>query len=72
MRLSRFWFLMEEEFGSGYAHVLAGSLVLSDYQKTALQALDAGVSPRDVWEAVCDQQDVPASRRLGRDLPPKR
>jgi len=72
MRLSRFWSLMEGEFGSGYAHVLAGSLVLSAYQKTASEALGSGAAPRDVWEAVCDQQEVPAERRLGRDIPPKR
>lgn len=72
MRLSRFWLLMEEEFGSGYAHVLADSLVLSDYQKTVNDALGSGVAPRDVWDAVCDLQEVPTERRLGRDIPPKR
>ncbi len=71
MRESRFWFLMEGEFGAGYAHVLADSLVLSQYQKTAKAALESGVSPRDVWDAVCDQQDVPVDRRLGRDIAPK-
>lgn len=70
MRLSRFWFLMEEEFTPGYAHVLADSLVLSEYQKTVNQALDAGIGPREVWDAVCEQQEVPAERRLGRDIPP--
>lgn len=63
---------MEDEFGTNYAHVLAGQLVLSKYQLTAKEALTAGVPTRDVWEAVCDQQDVPESRRLGRDIPPKR
>lgn len=72
MRLSRFWFLMEDEFGPGYAHVLADSLVLSDYQKTVNQALQSGEAPRDVWDAVCEQQEVPQDRRLGRDFPPKR
>lgn len=72
MRLSRFWQLMEDEFGPGYASVLAGSLVISAWQRTAEEALQAGVSPREVWEAVCDQQEVPASRRLGRDVPPTR
>jgi len=71
MRESRFWFLMEGEFGASYSHVLADSLVLSQYQMTAKQSLEAGVSPRDVWEAVCEQQDVPVDRRLGRDIAPK-
>ncbi len=71
MRESRFWFLMEGEFGANYAHVLADSLVLSQYQLTVKSSLEAGVSPRDVWDAVCEQQDVPAERRLGRDISPK-
>ncbi|WP_344717787.1 DUF3046 domain-containing protein [Nesterenkonia halobia] len=72
MRLSRFWALMEDEFGATYAHVLSDTLVLSAYQLTVDQALAAGVGPREVWDAVCDQQDVPAARRLGRDTPAAR
>ncbi|GAB3188150.1 DUF3046 domain-containing protein [Nesterenkonia suensis] len=72
MQLSRFWFLMEGEFGTRYAHVLAGSLVLTGHQKTASEALASGVSPREVWEAICQQQEIPDDRRLGRDIPPKR
>lgn len=63
---------MEDEFGKHYAHVLADSLVLSMYQQTAREAIESGVAPRDVWEAVCQQQEVPEARRLGRDIPPKR
>lgn len=62
---------MEGEFGVNYAHVLADSLVLSEYQLSVKSSLEAGVSPRDVWDAVCEQQDVPADRRLGRDIAPK-
>ncbi|MDO5493953.1 MAG: DUF3046 domain-containing protein [Nesterenkonia sp.] len=72
MRLSRFWNLMEGEFGASYAHVLADTLVLSAHQLTARQALDSGVAPREVWDAVCDQQEIPAERRLGEDVPPRR
>lgn len=72
MRLSQFWQLMEDEFGPTYAHVLAGQLVISSFQQTAEQALASGVRPRQVWEAVCEQQDVPAERRWGKDRPPKR
>lgn len=72
MRESRFWTLMEDEFGTSYAHVLAGELVISRYQLTANQALAAGVSPREVWEALCIQQDIPEERRFGKDRPPKR
>ena len=70
MRNSDFWRLMEDEFGSGYAHVLASSAVLAAVGgRTAEEALRAGVHPRDVWIAVCDLQDVPPERRLGRDRP---
>ena len=71
MRESRFWGLMEDEFGATYAHVLADQLVITPFQLTAREALGAGISTREVWEAVCDQQDVPEERRLGRDVPPK-
>ncbi|TLP96066.1 DUF3046 domain-containing protein [Nesterenkonia salmonea] len=71
MRESRFWALMEDEFGKAYAHVLADQLVITPFQLTAKEALGAGVSTREVWEAVCVQQDVPEERRLGRDIPPK-
>jgi hypothetical protein len=53
--------------------VLSSSLVLAGVGgRTADQALAAGVEPRKVWLAVCDLQDVPAERRLGRDLAPRR
>lgn len=72
MRISHFWQLMEDEFGATYAHVLAGQLVITKFQLTASEALTSGVGPRQVWEAVCDQQDVPEERRWGIDRPPKR
>lgn len=71
MRLSRFWSLMEDEFGASYAHVLADTLVLTEFQLTVEESLRHGVGPRVVWEAVCRQQDVPEERRLGLDRPPK-
>src|SRR5688572_3208965 len=73
VRISDFWRLMDDEFGAGYSRVLGGSLVLAGVgSRTAEQALAAGVNPRDVWLAVCDVQDVPAERRLGRDIKPIR
>jgi hypothetical protein len=60
---------MDDEFGAGYSRVLSSSLVLAGVgNRTADQALAAGVSPRQVWFAVCDVQDVPPERRLGRDV----
>ncbi|MBT2536733.1 MULTISPECIES: DUF3046 domain-containing protein [unclassified Arthrobacter] len=73
MRISDFWRLMDDEFGAGYSRVLSSSLVLAGVgSRTADQALAAGVPPRQVWLAMCDVQDVPADRRLGRDVKPSR
>jgi hypothetical protein len=71
MRLSRFWELMNDEFGEAYASTLAGQHhvgALGD--RTVLEALDAGEPPRRVWLALCDDMDVPESRRLGVDRRP--
>jgi hypothetical protein len=63
---------MDDEFGAGYSRVLSSSLVLAGVGGlTADQALRAGVPPKQVWLAVCDVQDVPAERRLGRDVKPR-
>lgn len=68
MRMSHFWTLMNDEFGQAYAGSLARDHVLGALQqRTALQAIADGVPPRDVWEALCDDMDVPPERRLGRD-----
>ena len=73
MRLSTFWDLMSHEFGTGYARVLAGDLVLTEVgDRTPAEALEAGVDPKAVWFAVCRAQEIPESRWWGPDLPPKR
>lgn len=64
---------MDDEFGAGYSRVLSSTLVLAGVGgRTADQALAAGMSPRHVWLAICDVQDVPPERRLGRDVKPLR
>jgi hypothetical protein len=64
---------MDDEFGAGYSRVLSSTLVLAGVGgRTADQALAAGVSPRQVWLALCEVQDVPPERRLGRDVQPRR
>lgn len=73
MRISDYWRLMDDEFGAGYSRVLSSTLVLAGVGgRTADQALAAGVSPRQVWLALCEVQDVPPERRLGRDVQPRR
>ncbi|MEQ4567848.1 DUF3046 domain-containing protein [Paenarthrobacter sp. CAP02] len=62
---------MDDEFGAGYSRVLATSLVLAGVGgRTAVEALAAGYQPREVWLALCDVQDVPLERRLGKDIKP--
>ncbi|GAA2556285.1 DUF3046 domain-containing protein [Neomicrococcus aestuarii] len=62
---------MEDEFGSGYAYVLANQLALTSLGgRTVNEALADHFEPREVWGAVCDAQDVPAERRLGKDVAP--
>lgn len=61
---------MDDEFSPGYSRVLARELVLGGVGgTTAEHALKAGFEPRDVWIAVCEVQDVPSERRLGKDVP---
>ena len=72
MRISDFWRLMDDEFGSAYSRVLAADLVLTGLSgRTAQQALESGIDPKRVWLAVCDIQEVPQERRLGRDVRPR-
>ncbi len=40
-------------------------LVLGGIGLTSVEALDAGVPPRDIWLALCDETDVPVERRYG-------
>jgi hypothetical protein len=64
VRHSEFWQLAEEVFGPEYARSLASDIVLGRLGgRTPVQGLDAGIPPRDVWEALCDAQDVPPERR---------
>lgn len=60
MRLSEFWSLMEQEFGAGYAAIVAGTHSLGALGgRTPSQALEDGEPPRTVWRAVCADLDVP-------------
>ena len=66
MRLSEFWTLMNDEFGEPYAGSLARDHVVGPLgNRTPVQALEDGESPRTVWLALCADMDVPESRWLG-------
>jgi hypothetical protein len=77
MLLSDFWLLLDHVFGSAYARTLARQLVLTKVgDRTAAQAIEDGVPPRDVWHALCDAMEVPESLRDGGGretvVPPRR
>jgi hypothetical protein len=55
---------MEAALGTGYYRVWAGQYVIADLdRRTAQEALDAGVSPKEVWRAVWQALELPASER---------
>ena len=75
MKLSEFQIAVDAEFGAGYGGVVVNDLVLATLGgRTAREALDAGVRPREVWLALCDATDVPEGRRhgVGRPVPGER
>ena len=64
MRRSEFLRAVDDEFGAR-ATTLMRDLVLPGIGRSAGEALDAGVRPRDIWIALCAETDVPVSRRYG-------
>ena len=77
MRLREFFALLDSVFGPEYARTLAREMALDDLDsRTALQALDDGVEPRDVWHALCNAMAVEPALRDGGDrarlIPPPR
>ena len=77
MRLSEFRSLAEAVFGEAYASTALRDVALDACDSmTSDAALAAGVAPRDVWHALCDQMGVPPEKRDGGDkrrmVPPPR
>ncbi|MGO2519242.1 MAG: DUF3046 domain-containing protein [Microbacterium sp.] len=65
MRRSEFLRAVNLEFGPR-ASTVTNDLVLDALGgRTAADALEAGLSPRDIWLALCAEMDVPADRRYG-------
>lgn len=65
MRRSEFLRAVDAEF-QGRAGVVVSDLVLTALAgRTAAQALNDGVQPREIWIALCIEMDVPHSRRYG-------
>ncbi|WP_366180123.1 DUF3046 domain-containing protein [Actinomyces timonensis] len=70
MKHSEFWRALDEVFGSAYGRSLAQDLVLPPWSTTAVQALDAGEPPREVWDSLCQETErSEAERWVYRDDP---
>lgn len=69
VRNREFWDLVDEVFGPRYGRTLAADQVLTVLgDRTAGEAVEAGMEPRVVWHALCDAMDVPDERRWGQDV----
>ena len=64
MRLQEFWSRLDGHFGSMRAQTVARDHVFAVLGgRSAVQAIDAGVSVRKVWLAICEEYDVPPKER---------
>ena len=73
MKLSEFHRAVRQEFGAAYGRVLTRDLVIPALgNRTADAALAAGLTPRQVWLALCAATEVPIERRHGAGLPDPR
>jgi hypothetical protein len=59
VRLTVFWERMREQFGSAYVDSFARDHVMSELGgRTVVQALEQGVSAKEVWAAVRRSLDL--------------
>ncbi|WP_449278705.1 DUF3046 domain-containing protein [Leucobacter sp. GX24907] len=68
MKRSEFKRACAEEFGEAYSGVLIRDHWVAALGGTAADALERGVSVREVWAALCEDLQVPLARRHGRGL----
>lgn len=65
MRRSEFHRAVAAEFGTR-APAIVDDLVLTALgSRTAAQALEAGVEPREVWLSLCEEMEAPLAHRHG-------
>jgi hypothetical protein len=62
---------MDDEFGPEYSAVLLRDLVLTELSDlTGEAALNLGLEPKDIWQAICKAQNVPVERWHGLNKKP--
>ncbi|GAA3158589.1 hypothetical protein GCM10010531_07420 [Blastococcus jejuensis] len=64
VRLQEFWSRLDRHFGSVRAQSVARDHVFAVLGgRTAVDAIDAGLSVRRVWLAICEEYEVPPKER---------
>jgi hypothetical protein len=64
MRHTEFWARLEHALGHVYARSWAKQTVMTELgSRTAVEALDAGESPKRVWAAVWRSLELPESEK---------
>ena len=72
MKRSEFAFAVGHQFGATGDVLLRDLVIPALGNRTAAQALDAGETPRVVWDALCVEMDVPVADRVPVRLPQPR
>ena len=65
MRRSEFDRAVADEFGPRGPSLMTDLVLSAVGGRTSADALAAGVDPREVWLALCEETDVPLERRYG-------
>ncbi|KQR20970.1 DUF3046 domain-containing protein [Microbacterium sp. Leaf151] len=65
MRRSEFDRAVADEFGARGGSLLSDLILSAVGGRTSADALAAGVDPREVWLALCEETDVADDRRYG-------
>jgi hypothetical protein len=64
MRHTEFWARMQDALGPTYYRTWARQFVMAELGgRTAQEAIDAGIPPKQVWAAVWNSLGLPATKR---------
>lgn len=66
MKVSEFWEAVETVFGESLGRSYAADIYLTSLGATALEALERGSKPDDVWEALVEETGRSESRWIHR------
>ena len=66
MTRSEFLRALHDEFGDVMSHSVSTDVIIGALgNRSAMEALDAGIEPKTVWASLCEVMDVPTHRRHG-------